>query len=165
MPMETFAQRSHQLFLVGIALKAANAILEILAAGALLLVSPAQVQWITAFATRGEMSEDPGDFIARSIVHAGAQFTTHVKIFLVAYLLSHGIVKLLLVWQLYRQRMWAYPVAIVVFALFMVYQLFEMTRHFSIGLVALTVLDAIIIVLTWNEYGQRKRAAQHVRIS
>jgi uncharacterized membrane protein len=66
-------------------------------------------------------------------------------------------VKLVLVWALYRRKLWAYPAAIAVFAAFGVYQMYRYFVSASFSMIALTVLDVIIIVLTWIEYGRLRR--------
>jgi uncharacterized membrane protein len=66
--------------------------------------------------------------------------------------LSHGIVKLFLVVGLLRNKLWAYPAAIVVFVLFIAYQLYRLSSAPSPLLVLLTVFDVVVIGLTWHEY-------------
>jgi uncharacterized membrane protein len=70
------------------------------------------------------------------------------------YLISHGVVKTLLVIALWLDKLWAYPLTIVVFSAFMGYQLHRFTRTHSWTLIALTIFDAVIIYLTWKEYQQ-----------
>jgi len=48
--------------------------------------------------------------------------------------------------------LWAYPVAIGVFATFSVYQMYRYVIQPSGWLIALTVLDVIVILLTWAEW-------------
>jgi uncharacterized membrane protein len=73
------------------------------------------------------------------------------------HLLSHGVIKVFLVESLLRGRLLAYPTAIVFFALFIVYQMYRYYLHPSSGMIALSILDLIVIVLTWLEYRQLKR--------
>jgi uncharacterized membrane protein len=61
-----------------------------------------------------------------------------------------------LVWALYRRKLSAYPAAIAVFAAFGAYQMYRYFVSPSFAMIALTVLDVIIIVLTWMEYGRLK---------
>ncbi|HVH78741.1 MAG TPA: DUF2127 domain-containing protein, partial [Stellaceae bacterium] len=68
------------------------------------------------------------------------------------YLLSHGAVKLALVVALLCGMLWAYPVSIVVFTAFIVYQLCLFTLSHAIGLIVLTVFDLLVIWLIWLEY-------------
>jgi uncharacterized membrane protein len=43
-------------------------------------------------------------------------------------------------------------VAIAVFAVFIVYQIYRFTLTHSIWLLAITLLDIVVIWLTWQEY-------------
>ena len=79
------------------------------------------------------------------------------QLFAAAYLLIHGVVKVALVWALYRRKLWAYPAAIAIFAAFAVYQIYRYFVSSSLAMIALTALDAVIIVLTWIEYGRLRR--------
>lgn len=77
--------------------------------------------------------------------------------FVSLYLLSHGVVKLWLIVGLWRQRLWYYPLAMAVFAWFIAYQLYRYSFSHSWWLLALTVLDVMVIALTWFEYRQLRR--------
>ncbi len=68
------------------------------------------------------------------------------------YLLTHGLVKVVLVVALLLNKLWAYPWMIGVLLLFIGYQLYRIVLQPSAGLVALTVFDGLIVVLTWREY-------------
>ncbi len=60
--------------------------------------------------------------------------------------------KLLLVVALLRGELWAYPIAVVVFAGFILYQLYRFTLTHGLGLIALSLFDAVVIWLIWLEY-------------
>ena len=55
-------------------------------------------------------------------------------------------------WALFRKYLWAYPLAIIAFALFLAYQLYRYSHTHSIWLVALSALDLFVIAITWLEY-------------
>ena len=74
------------------------------------------------------------------------------------YLLAHGIVKVALVTALLLNKLWAYPWMIMVLILFIGYQLYRIALHPTVGMVALTIFDLVIVVLTGREYGQQRRA-------
>ncbi len=84
--------------------------------------------------------------IGRSTCRLGTQR------FLALYLLGHGVVKLWLIVGLLRERLWYYPVALVVFALFIVYQLYRFSFTHSVWLLLISVVDVVVIGLTWHEY-------------
>jgi uncharacterized membrane protein len=61
-----------------------------------------------------------------------------------------------LVAALLRDQIWAYPWMIVFLIVFIVYQIYRMTFAFSIGLLALTVFDLVVVWLTYREYGKQR---------
>ena len=144
-------------FLVGIILKGLDGLLEILGGLLLLLVSPATIADLARALTQHELSEDPHDFLATHLLHATGTLTGSALTFGAVYLLSHGLVKIVLVAALLRNQLWAYPALIVFLIVFIVYQLYRMTYAPSVGLAGLTVFDAIVTWLTIREY-QRQRA-------
>jgi uncharacterized membrane protein len=79
-------------------------------------------------------------------------FTVSTQRFYAFYLLSHGVIRVFLVVGLLRNKPWAYPVSLVVFGLFIVYQLYRFSYTHGIGLIVLTVFDVIVMGLIWREY-------------
>lgn len=53
---------------------------------------------------------------------------------------------------LLRNKLWAYPVAIVVFGGFIVYQIYRFTLTGEFGLITLSLFDLMVIWLVWPEY-------------
>ena len=116
---------------------------------------------IVAFLTQHELSEDPKDFLATHLVSYAQSFTPSTSLFLALYLLSHGIIKIILVVALLQQRLWAYPWLIVFLSVFIVYQIYRLVLHMSLGLLALTLFDIFIVGLTVLEYRKhRARVAE-----
>jgi len=68
------------------------------------------------------------------------------------YFFSHGAVKILLVWGLWKSKLWAYPVSIVFLAGFSLYQLYEILVHFSFIVTAFLLFNTIVIILVIQEY-------------
>jgi len=139
-------------FKTALYLKGLDGLLETLGGILLLLISPAQVNRWAARLTQGELSQDPHDLIANHILKSAHHLTGASLAFGAVYLLSHGILKIVLVVEVLRNHLWAYVALIVVTALFVVYQLYRLTSKFSIGLILLTLLDLLIIYLTQKEY-------------
>jgi uncharacterized membrane protein len=144
-------------FLVGIILKGLDGVLEVAGGLLLLLVSPATIEGLAKALTQHELSEDPHDFLATHLLHATGALSGASLTFGAVYLLSHGVVKVVLVAALLRGKLWAYPWIIAFLLAFIGYQLYRITFAPSLGLVALTAFDAIIVYLTVREY-QRHRA-------
>ncbi len=143
-------------FRVSLYLKGLDGLLELFGGIILLIVSPEQINHFARAFTQHELSSDPHDFIANHILKTSHELTGASLIFGAAYLLSHGVVKLVLVVEVLRNHLWAYKALIGVTAAFVVYQLYRMAFKFSIGLLLLTIFDLIIIYLTTVEYKKHK---------
>jgi uncharacterized membrane protein len=83
--------------------------------------------------TQEKLTEDPQDFIAQYVVQGAANLSLSSQHFAAAYLLSHGLVKTWLIAGLLREKLWYYPVAIVVFSAFIAYQLFRFRQSFDLA--------------------------------
>jgi uncharacterized membrane protein len=148
---------AHVAFEIGVFFKGLDGVAEIIGAILLFVVPPGAISQLLATITQHELSEDPHDFIASHLLRMSERFSADSQLFAAMYLLVHGVVKVLLVWALLRKKLWAYPAAIAVFAAFSVYQMYRYVLSPSFSMIALTVLDVIVIVLTWTEYGRLKR--------
>lgn len=147
----------HAAFEVGVVLKGIDGALEVIGAALLLAIPPTRIaQWV-GLLTAHELSQDPHDLLATRLVHAAAHLSVGAQTFASVYLLTHGVVKVALVWALLRRKLWAYPWAIAVFAAFGAYQLYRYALTRSAAMIALTVLDVFVIALTWVEW-RRLRA-------
>ena len=107
--------------------------------------------------TRHELSEDPKDLIANFLVRSAGHFSVSAKVFGSVYLFSHGIIKIALILSLWKRKLWSYQAAIVFFILFIIYQMYRYTHHHSAWLILLSILDVIVVMLTWLEYRNLKR--------
>jgi uncharacterized membrane protein len=150
-------------FLISVWLKGLDAAIECVAGAALLVVSVDQIASVAHRVTRGELIEDPNDFLAAHLLAWANTFSVSSKQFYAAYLLAHGVVKIVLVVGLLRNQLWAYPASLAVLGAFVVYQLYRLSHAISPGLVALTLFDVVVIGLVWHEYRlvrrNRERAA------
>jgi uncharacterized membrane protein len=143
-------------FHVSLLLKGLDGILECIGGIFLLLVKPEQInQWAKSL-TEGELSRDPHDFIANHILNTAHELTGASLLFGALYLLSHGVVKVVLVVEVLRNHLWAYIALIGVTVLFVIYQVYRIADEFSLGLFLLTLFDLVIIYLTQKEYRRHK---------
>lgn len=72
----------------------------------------------------------------------------------IVYFFSHGVVKLILVWGLLTNRLWAYPFAIVLLSGFTIYQLYDILMRFSFFTLLLIMVNGITIFFISREYRQ-----------
>ncbi len=152
-----FQKWLHRLFDFGIILKGLDGLLQALGGMVLLLLKPEQIGNVLKSIALRELHEDSRDLIASYLFKLGTGVTPHSKFVSVVFLLSHGLIKIFLVWQLFRGKLWAYPLTIVVLLLFMIYQTVEIVRMHSPLLTVITVLDALLVWLTWHEYRMKLR--------
>lgn len=160
-PVEHPRDLTDRAFRIGLVLKGLDGLLETLGGILLLIIRPETINHWASVLTHDELSQDPHDFIANHVLRSAHNLTGASLAFGAAYLLSHGIVKLVLVFEVWRDHLWAYIGLIVVTILFIIYQIYRMSFvKFSIGLLLLTIFDFIIVYLTQEEYRrQRERLA------
>jgi uncharacterized membrane protein len=146
------AQLRERLFRVSVSLKGLNAALEVVGGIALLAVSPGFIVRAVALMTQDEVVEDPHDLVASYLLNATNHLSVSSEHFAAFYLLIHGVTKMLLVGALLKNKLWAYPMAVIVFSAFIGYQLYRFTLTRSMGLIALSLFDFLVIWLIWLEY-------------
>lgn len=139
----------HQLFEVGVLLKGVNAVLELVLGLVLLFFD---VSAIVQTLAQNELVEDPNDFLATHLNAFVGHLAPGAELYSALYLLSHGLIKVVLVWGLLRDKLWAYPASLAVLALFVVYQSITFLHTHSIALLLLTIFDLSLIWLIWHEY-------------
>lgn len=149
----------HLAFDIGVWFKGLDGILEVIGGTLLLVFSRATLIGLVRALTRHELQEDPTDWVATHLRAWLPHFLSTTQTFAGAYLLGHGAIKVFLVWGgLLRRKRWAFPTAIIFIGAFIGYQLQRVLHRFSIGLVALTLIDCLVLVLIWREYLMVRRA-------
>lgn len=107
---------------------------------------------------RNELLEDPNDRFINFLTYALQNISSDAKTFAALYVLAHGFLNIFLVVQLYRNKHWAYLVIIWVMLISMPYQIYRISIHHSLALIAITLFDAFFIILAWREYKIHKSA-------
>jgi uncharacterized membrane protein len=151
---DRYAARLHRVFRLGIWLKGFDGVLEMIGGVLLLMVRPATLNRLVLALTQHELIEDPHDRIATELRQTATQLSVSTQLFGSIYLIAHGLLKLLIVAGLWRGYRWAYPLVIAALSLFIAYQIYRLSYHFSVGLLVLTLFDIVIVGLTWREYHQ-----------
>src|SRR4051812_22842899 len=123
-------KRVHQVFVISVLAKGVHALIEVVGGLALYLLGSETIgQWLR-----------PHQWMA-------SHFRPSEQHFYAFYLLSHGLIKGILVVFLLRQRLWAYPASIAVFGLFIAYQLYRYSFTHDVGLMVLSIFDLFVIYL------------------
>lgn len=150
-------------FEISMILKGLDGVLEVLGGFLLLVVTPATIDRIVVALTQHELSQDSHDFLATHALRYANGLTGATVLFGALYLLSHGLVKIVLVYAVLRTKLWAYPWMLAFLGAFILYQIYRMTFAPSVGLVALTLFDLFVAWLTFLEYQRHiRRVAVHV---
>lgn len=144
--------RIHQLFFVSVILKGADALIECISGVLLAFVNSSTITRLINTLTQEELIEDPHDVVATHLLSLAQNFTVSSRHFFAFYLLSHGMIKVLLVIGLLRNKLWAFPVSLVVLGLFVIYQTYRFSYSHSAGLLVLTGFDMVVMGLVWHEY-------------
>jgi uncharacterized membrane protein len=129
-----------------------HAALEIVGGMAFLAVRPDFIVRVVGLLTQDEIAEDPRDLIANYLLKTASRLSLSSVHFAAFYLLTHGVTKMFLVGALLKNKLWAYPLAVIVFGAFIAYQLYRFTFTHSVGLIALSLFDLVVIWLIWLEY-------------
>lgn len=159
MPVRPFMDehKIHRVFEISLLLKLAFAFLEIVGGLLAYLVPKEFVVGLLAILTQRELAEDSRDLVANYLLHAAQNLSVGTEHFAAIYLLSHGAIKLWLIVGLLREKLWYYPTALSVFGLFIVYQLYRFSFTYSLFLLFITAIDAVVMFLTWHEFQYLRR--------
>ncbi len=145
-------KKLHELFHITLFFKAFNGIIEILGGILLFFISNDMIYKVTEFIFRGELVEDPKDVMISHLVYLAQNLSIATKVFIAFYLLANGVVKVLLVYSLWQDKEWAFPVAGVILAAIIAYDAYRMFVRFSYFLLFLLLIDIVIVFLLKNEY-------------
>jgi uncharacterized membrane protein len=145
-------KKIHLVFEVSLILKGILALLEIAGGILAFFITQQFLLRIILAVTHEELTEDPHDFLVGLLLQSARNFSVSSQHFAALYLVGHGVVKAFLIAGLMRGIIWFYPAAITVFLIFIMYQLYRFNLTHSIWLLAITLLDIVVIWLTWHEY-------------
>jgi uncharacterized membrane protein len=146
----------HLIFKISILIKGLDGVLEMIGGLLLLAVSQIRLNQLIILLTQHELIEDPQDLVANFLVNLAHDLSVSAIFFASLYLLSHGVVKVILVASLWRGKLWAYPTAIIFFFIFIIYQLYRYNLTGAGWLIWLTIFDFLVVLLTWREYQHLK---------
>jgi uncharacterized membrane protein len=139
-------------FRTGITAKGVDGLLEITGGVLVWFLKPSAMGRALRALSLHELSRDRHDFIGLHLLHVSERLGHSAPLFPSVFLLSHGIVKVLVAIALWMNELWAYPLAIGVFATFSLYQVYRFTHTHATSLLVLTFADIVIIGLTAAEW-------------
>ena len=146
------------LFGLGMFIKAFIAIFAIGTGIMSLFLTTNEVLHVTQILVQGKLAADPDNFLANYILDLGFSFMPgQTNLFLFSYLVGHGITNLFLVVVLLLKKLWAYPLSVIIFGAFAIYEGWQVYFTHSPFLAAFTIFDLAVIWLVWREYRYVKR--------
>ena len=147
----------HELFDISIVLKGLHALVEVIGGISIFLASSGLIFKFVNVISFGELTENPVDSFTKYLLYITYNFSGGTKQFVALYLLSHGIINLILIVGLFRKKLWAYYSSFIVLSIFALYQVYRYIYNPSIFLILLTMLDIVTIWLIWREYIRIKK--------
>lgn len=139
-------------FHISILIKGAISLAELLAGIALLFIPVSYFLDLLARLAESELREDSTSFIASHLLQLSHEAALVSGTFIALYLLSRGLIKVVLIWAMLKHQMWAYPSSLIVLGLLVVYQMYEFAFTHSYVLIALTLFDLVVMYFIWREY-------------
>jgi len=137
---------------VGLIFKISQAFLEVVGGVFLYFISMNKITNFVLNAVHSELIEDPKDFWANYFVQSTHQISTSGKYFIIFYLLTHGIIKLIIITGLILKKKWAYPLSIVGLGGLILYQIYHILMNNSVPLLIITIMDIVILWLIYHEH-------------
>lgn len=139
-------------FILLLILKAIYASLQLIFGILLLFINKAMINTVVSTAFQEELLEQPNDFLANKIMGFATNLSVSTQLFLGVYFLIHSLVKLGLLYGIYKRKLFVYPFAAWVFFLFLSYEIYQYFLTYSVWLLALSMLDLLFIYLLMKEY-------------
>lgn len=145
---------------IGVGIKGIDGLVE-LVVGLWLIFEPRTPHRLLQKAAQeaGEHNGTIFHFIEKEVIHLDDQITGKVLAFIIAFLIIHGVVKLVLVYCLFKKIHWVYPYALAVLFVLLGIQVTPLFRNpADVPLWLFTILDVAIIYLVWGEYQDVKES-------
>ena len=90
------------------------------------------------------------------LITLSQNFSSSSQHWIANYMLLHGATKLAVVLLLWRQKLWAFPLAVVVFGVFISYEIYSYLHSQSLLMLLIVIFDAAIIIMIILEYNRLK---------
>lgn len=150
---------------IGVVLKGIDGAVE-LAVGLLLWLAPETLASLLGRAA-DELASETSTFrqdLAIAIGRLDHDLAYGPLTFVIVFLILHGVVKLALVYCLLKKLYWAYPYALALLGLFLVYQVYALLTQPTVWMLIFTLLDVAIIYLVYREYREirAEAASEHI---
>ena len=135
-------------FLISVLLKGAISLAEVIVGVVIFFIPPASIVAVAIFF----LNYIPSGALQSTLMLEVAKYTTGAVMFVALYLLSRGLIKVVLIWALLANKLWAYPFSLIVLALFVVYQLYQISTEHSLIIIGITLFDLVVMFFIYREW-------------
>jgi uncharacterized membrane protein len=143
---------SHKGFIAGVVWKGIEGLFELTMAVALNFIKLETLRGTIVEYSLNHLTYDPDDWLATHLLAFAQHISLSQKIFTTIYLFAHGLLRIFMFVTLMKKKKWAFPVSMVLLALFFIYQVIHLVQHFSIGFALLSTVDPTLLVLVYIEF-------------
>lgn len=150
-------KKADHLFKIFISIKASYGLIEIAIGSFLLFANHRTVYSFSRFLVRKELIENPTDWLANHFVEISENLKPGTQKIIAIYLLTYGIIKLIFIYEVFKDRIRFYPYALSVFCTALLYMMYKLFTNFTWFMLLLAIFEAITIYLTWIHYQNLKR--------
>ncbi len=149
----------YELFRVSIWVKILGSLFEMIAGVAIAFIPSTFVMNAALYLTQGN-TDDADDFLTRELLSAAHSFSVSNALLVGGYVFARGLVQLLLSFALLRNKLWAYPLLLLVLLILILTQLYAIYLSHSILTGLITIVDMITVYLVWHEYSIARSVAR-----
>ena len=143
-------------FYGGLIFKSVNALIEVIGGFIMIVLNHEWLNRLIKLIALPELIEDPRDIVMKYFITMGQNFSISTQHSVATYMLLHGTTKLVVIWLLLKKKLWAYPFAVVVFALFIAYEIYIYIHSLSVLMLMMVIIDITIVVMIILEYKHLK---------
>lgn len=152
--METIEEEKeiYQFFRISVILKGLISLAEVVVGTLLLIIPYTFFVRVVEIILQGPLRDPSYSSISEPLVVIASEFTAGTALFLAIYLLSRGLVKVFIIWGLLKNKLWAYPVSLVVLTAFLLYQFYQIYIGHGMLVVAISIFDIVVMYFIYREW-------------
>ncbi len=148
----------YELFRISLVIRALGAFAEVLAGIFIALIPNAFILHLALTVSQLDIDGSLDDSLVQVFITSLHWLIASNQLIIGAYLAFRGLIQLVLVWELFRNRLWAYVGLMIVVGIFILTQCIDIYRTHAIPTILITLFDLVTLWLTWNEYQKVRKA-------
>ena len=142
----------HRAYLGALFIKGFDGAVETLVGLAIAIAGPQRIYAGILRLTTPELDDDRPHRVIHAIQHGASGLAEASQLFIVTYLLVHGVLKLGIVITLMRGERWIFPIASLILSGFILYMGYHLAHRWSGWLFAFALFDFLTLGLVLNEW-------------